>query len=53
VIWWLWRVLGPDDTGAVHVVDLGDWWRADDPDVAWLGECAWTCRTDNTGLGLR
>lgn len=50
MIYWLWYAFNPVK---VHVVDLSEWWDSDDPDVYWLGECAWTGRTDNTGIGLK
>jgi hypothetical protein len=50
VIWWLWTAYVPT---RVQVIDLAEWWDCDEPDVEWLGECAWTGRVDNAGTGLR
>lgn len=50
VIWW-------EAYSATHVgcFDVNAAWADewDEPDVSWLGECAWTARADNTALGLR
>jgi hypothetical protein len=50
MIWWLWTAYTPV---LVFVFDVVDAWSTEDPDVAWLGECAWTARVDNAGMGLR
>jgi len=36
----------------VHTFDVLESWTYHDPDVAWLGECAWTARGDTSGTGL-
>ena len=50
LIWWLWDAFTPTK---VHIFDVDEAWQEDDPDVYWLGECAWTSRLDNIGLGLK
>jgi len=51
-IWWLWTAYSP---ALVHVFNVADAWRYgdDEPDVYWLGECAWTAMRDNMKIGLR
>lgn len=49
MIWWIWTV---KTTNPVHLFSVVAAWRYDDPDVYWLGECAWTCRSDLMGIGL-
>lgn len=49
MIWWIWTAVNE-----VHLFNVNDaWWWDHDPDVNWLGECAWTARRDNMGIGLR
>ena len=50
LIWWLWTAFDPV---IVHTFDVAASWEFFDPDVAWLGECAWTGRADTAGIGLR
>jgi hypothetical protein len=55
VIWWIWTVSwrGDRPEDLVHTFDVVYSWTLDEPDVAWLGEGAWTAMTDNSGIGLR
>lgn len=52
MIYWLWTAFNPV---IVHLINLDEWWDNEDEflDVAWLGEVAWTGRTDNSGIGLK
>lgn len=52
MIYWLWTAFKPP---IVHLIDLDEWWDNDNEflDVAWLGECAWTGRIDNSNIGLK
>lgn len=50
MIWWLWTAYDPV---MVHTFDVNAAWDSPDPDVQWLGECAWTSRYNNTSLQLR
>lgn len=59
LIWWIWNpwpYMGGDH---IHGFDVKLAWELGlppdnlEPDVYWLGECAWTCMEDNTNLGLR
>jgi hypothetical protein len=50
LIWWLWTAFSPPEVHTFDVIAAGE---DDDPDVAWLGELAWTARADNAGTGLR
>lgn len=57
MIWWIWTAYIP---AKIHVFDVNEAWNGDEfefgglytPDVAWLGETAWTARCDSMGLGL-
>jgi hypothetical protein len=49
LVWWLWTAFEPAE---VHIYNVAAAWRQEDPDVRWLGECAWTARADNSATGL-
>lgn len=54
MIWWIWNTYEYDED-IIHTFDVVAQWLygGDEPDIYWLGECAWTCITDNSGIGLK
>ena len=55
MIWWIWSMAGYKifDFDVRLAWEMAYEYPEVEPDVYWLGECAWTCMEDNTNLGLK